>query len=124
MKNSYVFFDFAGTLVKMRPATLLARKGLLKNLANIYRLGIITGARKNEVLNILRKTQVEQYFSMVITSDNSQYKKPDLRLFPKVKIAAYIGDTKKDEILAINAKVAFFEVNNKYNVNSIIKKLI
>jgi phosphoglycolate phosphatase-like HAD superfamily hydrolase len=124
MKKPYIFFDFAGTLVKMRPVTLLVERKLLKILATKYCLGIITGARKRETYNILNKIQIKNLFSIIITSDDSLFKKPDPKLFPKVKILSYIGDSNKDEVLAKNAKVTFFRVNNRYNINSIVKKLI
>lgn len=119
-----IFFDFSGTLVKMRPPKLLASFRLLQKLSNYFELGIVTGARKTETLNILNKLKIRDLFSSVITADDSRYRKPNPKLLPKLKIIAYVGDTKKDERLAKNAKITFFRVNYKYNVNSIIKKLI
>lgn len=40
-----IIFDFAGTLVKMRPAILLVDSKLLKRLASNYKLGILTGGK-------------------------------------------------------------------------------
>lgn len=124
MKKSYIFFDLAGTLVKMRPVNLLGNKLLLERLAKKYFLGIITGARKTETLNVLNKLKIINIFSLIITADDSGYKKPDRKLAPKVRISSYVGDTKKDEVFAQNAKLPFFRVNKKYNINKILKKLL
>ncbi|MDP3994674.1 MAG: HAD family hydrolase [bacterium] len=124
MKNVYILFDFAGTLATMRPATLLVNKSLLKRLYKTYLLGIITGAGKTEVINILNKLEIFDLFSLVISADDSKYKKPNRKLVPKVNILAYIGDSKKDETFAQNAKLAFFRVNKKYNINAILKELL
>lgn len=124
MKNqTYIFFDFAGTLVKMRPATLLVEKKQLDRLSKYFLLGIITGARKAETLNILQKLNIKDIFTTIVASDDTIYKKPDKRVFPRVNIKFYIGDTKKDELLAKNAKVTFFRINNKYNINNVINNL-
>jgi phosphoglycolate phosphatase-like HAD superfamily hydrolase len=124
MKEDYIFFDFAGTLVKMRPATLLAKRFLLEKLSKRFKLGIITGGKRTETQNILNKLKIQDIISLKITADDSKLRKPDGRLFPKMKIFAYIGDTKKDESLAKNGKVPFFRVNKKYNINQIIKKIL
>ena len=124
MKNqTYIFFDFAGTLVKMRPATLLVDKKQLDRLSKYFLLGIITGARKAETLNILQKLNIKDIFTTIVASDDTIYKKPDKRGFPRVNIKFYIGDTKKDELVAKNAKVTFFRINNKQNINNVINNL-
>jgi len=124
MQKNYIFFDFAGTLVKMRPATLLAKRFLLEKLSKRFKLGIITGGKRTETQNILNKLKIQDIISIKITADDSKLRKPDGRLFPKKKSFAYIGDTKKDEFFAKNGKVPFFRVNKKYNINKIIKKLL
>jgi phosphoglycolate phosphatase-like HAD superfamily hydrolase len=123
MKNKFVIFDFSGTLVRMRPATLLTDKNLICQLSRKYPLGIITGAKKSETNNILRKLSMENIFSQVITADDSGLRKPDPNLF-FTKPMFYIGDTKKDELFAKNAKVKFLRVNKKTNINKIIKYLL
>ena len=124
LKIKFIFFDLSGTLVKMRPATLLVNLSLLKDLTKKYSLGIITGARRTETVNILNKLKIYKRFKIIITADDSRLKKPDPRLFPKFKISAYIGDAKKDVIFARNANITFFRINKKYNINQVIKKLV
>jgi len=119
-----LFFDFSGTLVRMRPPELLVDVNILENLSDKFELGIITGARKAETLNILNKLKIKDLFQIVITADDSRLRKPNPGLFPKIKIAAYIGDMRKDEFLAKNAKVPFFRINKKYNINQILKKIL
>lgn len=124
MKKTYIYFDFSGTLVKMRPTKLLADRTMLKKLSKKYKLGIITGAKRPETWNILNKLKITKLFNLLITASDSKLRKPNARLFPNKKIAAYIGDTKKDEVFAKNGRVPFFRVNKKYNINQVIKKLI
>lgn len=124
LKTRYIFFDFSGTLVKMRPSKLLADKLLLKKLKGKYVLGIITGAKRTETINILTKLEIINLFEVVITADDSKFRKPNAKLFPKLTIFAYIGDGCKDYIFAKNADITFFRVNKKYNINQILEKLI
>ena len=124
MQKPFILFDYAGTLVRMRPASLLVNKSILINLSMNYRFGIITGAKKVETLNIIRKLKINDLFSLVITADDTDLRKPNAKLFPKTEVAFYIGDSKKDEVFAKNGNIAFFRVNKKYNINSILEKLI
>lgn len=112
-----VIFDFAGTLVKMRPATLLVKKSFLEYLATKYKLGIVTGGQRTEVLNILSKLRAEKLFPSenIITKDDTNLRKPDPRLLLNLverlgsKKAIYIGDTEKDRKMANLASVTFLE---------------
>src|SRR3989337_2535592 len=106
MKKEYIFFDFSGTIAKMRPGKLLVNVSLLKELSEKYCLGIVTGGRKSEVNNIFKK---------VITADDTRFRKPNPKIISKLKINTYIGDSKKDEEFAKNLKVPFFRINKKYN---------
>lgn len=137
MKTYTVIFDLSGTLVRMRPPKLLAKKPLLSKLAQNSKLGIITSARRTETVNILSKLKAKDYFDIVLTKDDLQYKKPDKRLFEEVKRKLgtsriiYIGDNKKDFIFAKNAKVNFCYVGKrKYgiyqnkDVNQIIRFIV
>ena len=119
----WIIFDFAGTLVLMRPPKLLANKPALYKLSSKYQLGIITGASRSETQNILRKLKLVSLFKMVITADDSAYRKPNPKLFfitPKI----YIGDAKKDELMAKYANIRFIRVNRNDNINQIIKSLL
>ena len=124
LKKNYIFFDFSGTLVKMRPATLLVKRKLLVQLNKKLSLGIITGARRTETINILDKLGILNLFQILVTADDSKFRKPSPRLFPQVTILYYVGDTKKDDLFAKSKNIPFFRVNKKYNVNQIIRKLI
>lgn len=124
LKTKYIFFDFSGTVVKMRPAKLMASRSLLNLLSRQYLLGIITGAKRSETYNILKKINIINKFKIIITKDDSEFCKPNPQLFPKVLIKAYIGDSKKDQQLAINAKLPFFRVNKKCKINKVIRELI
>ena len=114
-----IIFDFSDTLVKMRPPKLLARRSLLQKLANKYQLAIITGARRAEVANILRRFNLSELFSLVISKNDSQYEKPDKKLFFLAKkilgfeTAFYIGDIFKDFKFAENSKVPFYYVGKR-----------
>lgn len=86
-------------------------------------LGIVTGAKRAETINILGKLGIKKLFSTIITKDDTLYKKPDPRVLPNVKIKAYIGDGKKDELLAFAKSVPFYRVTKKCKITSIISKL-
>ncbi len=119
----WIIFDFAGTLVLMRPPKLLADKTTLYKLSSQYQLGIITGAGRSETENIIRKLKLVSLFKMVITANDSVYRKPNPKLFfitPKI----YIGDTKKDESMAKSANIPFIRVNRNNSINQIIKSLL
>lgn len=115
MKIDTIIFDFAGTLVKMRPATLLIDRVYLNNLSKKYKLAIITGGARAEVLNILRKLKINQYFQVenIITKDDTILRKPNPILLKMVikKIRAtkslYIGDNSKDFKMANMARIPF-----------------
>jgi phosphoglycolate phosphatase-like HAD superfamily hydrolase len=122
-KKITILFDLSGTLVKMRPAKLLINRNLLKSLFLKASLGIITGAKKTETLNILSKLNIAQFFDYLITKDDSRYKKPNKKLIENVsrrlrsKRIIYIGDAKSDYLLAKNSNVKFFYVGKrKYGI--------
>ncbi|MBL7036312.1 HAD family hydrolase [Candidatus Microgenomates bacterium] len=123
MLKKYIIFDFAGTIVKMRPAKLLVKKELLLKISTKYNLGIITGAKKTETMNILSKLGINKLFSTIITSEDSILKKPNPKLFPILPIIAYVGDTKKDFYFAKNAGITFFRVNKCCNINQILERM-
>lgn len=128
LKQKIILFDFSGTIVNMRPAKLLVNKNLLAKMAINCILGIVTGARRTETLNILKKLKVSKFFEIIITKDDSKFSKPDTRTINKIKniykVKIYIGDTKKDECFAKNINVSFFRVNKRYNINKILKDII
>lgn len=132
-KTKSIIFDLSGTLVKMRPPRLLIDSPFLKKIAKMSRLGIITGAKRSETLNVLRKLKILNYFNWIITKDDSSFRKPDKRLFKKIKYKIpigriiYVGDTKKDYLLAKNAGIRFCYVGKrKYGIyqNKYINKII
>lgn len=112
-QRNTIVFDFSGTLVKMRPPVLLVKKGVLENLAKRYQLGIVTGARRTETLNILTKLNIKKMFSAIISKDDTKFRKPDPKLLMIVekklaaKVTAYIGDSKNDRVMAKAKKVPF-----------------
>lgn len=113
MKKPLVIFDFAGTLVKMRPPSLLLEKGLIVKLSQSYFLGILTGGKKAEVLNILNKLDIKSYFQdeNIITKDETNFRKPNPQLLQlltrNTTCVAYIGDTCKDSQMAKAVGVRF-----------------
>lgn len=132
-KQTLTIFDFAGTLVNMRPPELLLNRQLLLQLYKVSRLIIITGARKAETKNILKKLDIKKYFDLVITKDDSVYNKPDKRLLevlPKKylrKRMIYLGDAKKDYLFAKNTSLPFCYIGKrKYGIyrNNEINKVI
>jgi len=136
MKNA-IIFDLSGTLVKMRPPTLLVNKNMLNNLSKKYLLIIITGAKKTETYNILSKLGIIKYFDLIITKDDTPNKKPSTKLFKyakrelKFKKSLYIGDTTSDYIFAQNSKIPFYYVGvrklgikNNTNINILLTYLM
>ena len=115
MKNLLIF-DLSGTLVKMRPASLLVERQLLTTLKGKFKLAIVTGAKRKETENILKKLNISSLFELIITKDDSAYKKPDNRIYKLLKKqiqfdqAIYIGDTKKDYLFAKNSNIPFYYV--------------
>ncbi len=118
-----IAFDFAGTLVKMRPVTLLINKALLVSLSKKFNLVIITGAKRPETINILNKLEIKNYFVSVITADDTIFRKPNPQIFNALP-SVYIGDSSKDNLLARNANIKFYRVNPKNSINQIIKSLL
>ncbi len=115
MKTDLIIFDLAGTLVKMRPATLLLNITLLKKYAKKYKLAIVTSGKRTETLNILNKLNIKAFFmdSNIITKDDTNLRKPDPELLKlAVKICQanspfYIGDKTKDRKMANSANIPF-----------------
>lgn len=126
MKADAIFFDFSGTLVKMRPATLLVARNKLRRLAKKYKLFIITGAQRSETTNIIRKLNLQPIFplSSVISREDTQLRKPDPKLLKYalnkfcVKNPIYIGDSQNDAIMTIRSR------NNFVSADLIQKNLI
>lgn len=112
-KMSAIVFDFSGTIVNMRPPVALINKRALRKLSKKYLLGIVTGAKKSETLNIITKLGWEKLFSVIITKDDTKLRKPDSRLLSVVerklsaKIVNYVGDSKKDQVMAKTKGVPF-----------------
>lgn len=114
-KFDSIIFDFSDTLVKMRPARLLICRSLLVKLGIWYKLGIITGGRKVEVFNIIRKLNLGKLFfePNIITKSDTPWAKPNYRLLKEMerrinsKLLLYIGDSKNDSIMAKNANIPF-----------------
>lgn len=115
-KKLAIIFDFSGTLVKMRPASLLIRKQFLKNASKKYKLGIITGAKRTETINITTKLGLLKLFPAIITKDDTRLRKPNPKLLEMIerklsaKIAVYVGDSKKDKLMAEAKGVPFIMV--------------
>jgi phosphoglycolate phosphatase-like HAD superfamily hydrolase len=119
-----IIFDLSGTLVRMRPPTLLVKRSYIEELSSKFYLGIITGAKRSETLNILRILNIASFFRLIITADDSKFRKPNPDLFPRRLVNVYIGDTKNDEVFSANGKVPFIRVNKKYNIDMVIKNLL
>ncbi len=119
-KNIIIVFDFSGTLVRMRPPKLLLSRKALINLSKSYKMVIITGATKAETTNILKKLDIVECFSLVISKEASIYSKPNPKLFDIVKteykdsVAIYLGDSKSDQTFAGLSQVPFLLVDNNY----------
>lgn len=132
-----IIFDFSGTLVKMRPAKLLLQRKLLLKLNNKYKLAIVTGAKGKETINILNKLKIKDNFSIIVTKDDSNFRKPNQKLFLLIKNkivfnkAWYVGDKLKDYEFATNSGIEFLFVGKKKvgvkqdkNINKLLEYLI
>lgn len=116
-----IIFDFAGTLVEMRPPQLLVRRGLLRRLSRRYQLAILTGGNRKEVINILKKLTIKNYFdeAFIVTKSDTGLRKPDPRLLKsllslgKTNKAVYIGDKIKDYRMAAALGVKFIYVGKR-----------
>lgn len=121
--KSTIVFDLNGTLVKMRPAKLLLPKQLISKLSIKYNLAIITGAKRSETLNILKKIGIFELFntSYIITKDNTPLRKPNPDLFnciPNTKnTILYIGDTSNDAKMAKEADINFLNIKDFINLS-------
>lgn len=115
MKIDLIIFDFAGTLVKMRPPTLLINRSLLKQYSKKYQLAIVTGGKRTETINILNKLNICELFrdEYIITKDDTRFRKPAPELLRLVVKKAgtysplYIGDTARDRKMAQSAGIPF-----------------
>ena len=127
-----IIFDFAGTLVKMRPATLLIPLDMLQQLSRKYQLGIITGGGRAEVWNIIKRLGICAYFprKMVITKDDTNLRKPNARLLAfamsqfGVTSAVYVGDSTKDQQMAKATHMLFYRIGNKESIGQIAASLV
>jgi phosphoglycolate phosphatase-like HAD superfamily hydrolase len=120
MKYKYLVFDFSNTLVKMRPAKLLLPKSKLRRLSQFYKLAIVTGAKKTEVVNILTKLKIKRLFRTIITKDDTSLRKPDPKLFKLIIdstcVILYIGDSPNDAKMAKEANINFLNVKDFKNI--------
>ena len=119
--NKYIVFDLSGTLASMRPARLLLSKKILLKLSKVYCFAIITGAKRTETLNILKKIGVIKLFpvDMIVTKDDTRLRKPNPRLFRILnckKIIVYIGDTVNDARMAKDAGINFINIRDLLNI--------
>ncbi|HVZ11726.1 MAG TPA: HAD family hydrolase [Patescibacteria group bacterium] len=129
MKKGTILFDFAGTLVEMRPAKLSMKRSLLKRLSKKYNLGIITGGSRTEVENIIGKLKIRRFFSdkSIITKQDSLYSKPEPKLIRRLensfstKRTLYIGDRLIDYKMANAAKIPFIYIGKRKLGNEQIK---
>ena len=116
--SNILLFDFSGTLVNMRPPTLLIKRDVLERLSQKFKFGIITGGPRSETTNILKKLNIYSLFDpqLIITKDDTFLRKPDPLLITSFlkkvdsKKAIYIGDRSKDLKLAKAAKIPFIYV--------------
>jgi phosphoglycolate phosphatase-like HAD superfamily hydrolase len=131
MTKLIVLFDFAGTLVNMRPARLLVEPMVLQQLSEKFRLVIATGASRSETINILNKLQISKLFDLIITASDTKYQKPETGLITNFiksdQIAAYFGDSLKDYQLAQALNIPFYYigklsigVQQDANINNLI----
>lgn len=94
------------------------RKSTLSKLTKKYKLGIVTGRRRNETDWALRS--IRKYFEedAIITSDDTTHRKPSpipiimARDRLRVKTAIYIGDTINDFLAAKRAKLQYINIGN------------
>lgn len=121
MTNQLIVFDFAGTLVCMRPPKLLVNRSLLKRLSQVYLLGILTGGSRTEVINILKKLKILPYFKdeIIITKSDTKFRKPNPKLLSlviqgsKATTCLYIGDSVKDYKMSTTLGIPFIYIGKK-----------
>lgn len=112
-----IAFDLGNTLVKMRPATLLVDYKKLLSLKKFFSLVVITGAKRTETVNILNKLKVYDLFDFLLTKDDTEFRKPSKKLISLVEkslrteIVLYVGDSKNDAKMALDAKKLFLSSN-------------
>lgn len=115
MKNDLIIFDFAGTLVRMRPPVLLIDRSLLFQYFKKYKLAIVTGGKRRETLNILDKLKIKTFFPdlSIITKDDTVLRKPNPKLLYlaveeyRAIAPIYVGDKTRDRKMAESAGIPF-----------------
>lgn len=119
-----IIFDFAGTLVQMRPAKLLFDKNVLKKLSKSYTLSIVTGGKRSDVYRIVNKLTLSEIFTKnnIFTAEDFTVEKPNPILLKqakrclKAKEILYIGDTAKDRKMAMAANVEFLNISTIHGI--------
>lgn len=108
-------------------------KDILDYLKSDYELGIITNGFKNTQIAKMKNSGIDCYFSILVTSDETGFPKPDEKIFsyavykaarPKEEIV-YVGDDLENDILpalkfGINA--IWFKNHDVINSNLIDEK--
>lgn len=86
------FFERLGTITGKQPDALFAEMeatagidqevvALIGNLANKYKLGLLSNSSADFLRSILKQQQLEQYFKAIIISSEAGVIKPDPRIF-------------------------------------------
>jgi HAD superfamily hydrolase (TIGR01549 family) len=96
---------------------------ILPQLANSYKLGLVTSGSKSRVVRDLTRTGINGVFEVVITGDDVQQPKPApqglelalARLNVQPREAVYIGDAQADYEMAHAAKVQFVGVRSAFD---------
>jgi len=94
-----------------------------------YKKGIITNTPKDSAFQILKKFDIEQFFDVVITSDDVNNAKPNPEIVLKAckvlqvepKNVILVGDTDSDIIAgkAANCTVVGLKINADYTINNL-----
>lgn len=97
-------------------------KGLLEDLRTRYDLGIVTSGSRSRVVNDLRRLEIANYFSAVVTGDDITEPKPApeslelalSRLSVPPARAVYVGDAHADFEMSRAAGVPFIGVPSEF----------
>lgn len=113
-----IVFDLDGTLLRLRPeSVLIADIKRLQALQSNYRLAIVSGGTREEVLQALEETDLRRFFAdkhIVTFEDTNQEKSSGepfreiLRRLPRPMVM--IGDSDGDEIGTRIAEIPFVRV--------------
>lgn len=120
---------FKKMLKKEKHAWFKDSKEFIEKASKKYKIAIVTGSRW-EFLNEVFDEELKKKISFIVTSDDVEYKKPDIepirKALKKLKVkrheALFIGDSTQDGLMCKRARIGFIAKNTGISTKHKLKK--